>query len=590
MQLFNPKTNTQINPKTALYTAPQVYQIEQNWFNQGNPSFGLMQQASWQMATWINSNIMSQYAKCDEVKYDEQGQINNKSPLATLVTLLNLANKPLKPAKSACVWVGSGNNGGDGWLVAYYLQQFGWQVTVIEVAKASTADSQKAKQMALDAGCSVIKGIDDAQVFSAEAHDVHIDALFGIGLDRQPTGDYANAIELFNQVTASVGKLAIAIDVPSGLVASTGKVFAGVAITADITLCLLAQKLGLFTKDGKDYAGQVVYLPLIPLNDKLPHGLSDKLPDELVDNRSDTSHQDTKPIAHRLTAPYPMPARQANSHKGSFGHVLVVGGNQTQTAQGMGGASILSATSAFAVGVGKVSVACHLDYHGALLSRLPNAMSVDLHNIETVCALMQSVDVVAIGMGLGRESSSQALFVRYLQQAMQANCQLIIDADGLYHLASLVTENTQLIEKLQAYGKTHFVAYTPHTGEMAGLLNTSAKLVEADRVLAVKQATIKFGGRWLLKGAGNIVSEQGQMYVCDVGNAGMATAGMGDVLAGVIAGLQAQSSLTDKQKSLSQAVLIHGTAGDILAKKVGQYGVQAAEMGKAVEQVIHNIS
>ncbi|WP_434354266.1 NAD(P)H-hydrate dehydratase [Psychrobacter sp. HD31] len=515
---------------TLLYTSQQIYQIEQDWFKAGNPSFGLMQQASWQMAIWINKNISY---------------------------------------KNACIWTGSGNNGGDGWLLAHYLCQFGWQVTVVEVAEPTTEDSKHAKQIALKARCQTIKWhkemMKESAVFSA---NVHIDALFGIGLDREPMGDYATAIAQVNQLTSLPDKTAIAVDIPSGLVSSTGQVFNGVAICADITLCLLASKLGLFIKDGKDYAGQVVTLPLIPLP------TSSKI----------------KPTAIRLMQAYPILSRLSNSHKGSFGHVLVVGGNKTEFANGMGGASILAATGAFAVGAGKVSVACHADYHNAVLASKPNAMVVDLHNPKALEPLFAQTDVVAIGMGLGREQQVQSLFVKSVEYAMQANCKLVIDADGLYHLASLKLESNELVEKIKIYAANQFVAFTPHTGEMARLLGISNKQIEDNRTAAVDQAVAQFGGHWLLKGAGSMVYEDAQMYVCDVGNAGMATAGMGDVLAGILAGLQAQHHLTSTQKSLRQAVLIHGQAGDALAKKVGAYGMQTDYMEIEIIKIMADLS
>ncbi len=513
---------------TALYTSQQIYQIEQDWFKAGNPSFGLMQQASWQMATWINENLTD---------------------------------------KKACVWTGSGNNGGDGWLLAYYLCQFGWQATVVEVAEATTKDSKHAKKIAIEHGIKTIKWhkevIKEYAVFSA---NVHIDALFGIGLDREPTDDYATAITQVNQLTDYFNpkKITIAVDTPSGLVASTGQVFNDVAICADITLCLLANKIGLFMKDGKDHAGRVVTLPLIPL----------------------PSSKQIKPKATRLTHAYSILPRQSNSHKGSFGHVLIVGGNKTKLANGMGGASILATTGAFAVGAGKVSVACHADYHSAVLTNKPNAMVVDLHNPQAMGHLFAQTDVVAIGMGLGREKSAQSQFAQSVERAMQANCKLVIDADGLYHLASLMLENNSLIEKIKQYAVNQFVAFTPHTGEMARLLRISSKQIEENRLAAVNQAVEMFGANWLLKGAGSIVYEDEQMYVCDVGNAGMSTAGMGDILAGMLAGLQAQYNLTSVQKSLRQAVLIHGQAGDVLAQKVGECGMQTDDMEMAIVKVM----
>lgn len=541
-----------VSPNMALYSSEQLYKLEQHWFEKGNDSFGLMQQAAWQLANWVHKH--------------KSHQLQN-SQAENLI---------------ACIWAGCGNNGGDGWLVAHYLQQFGWQVTVIQVAEPNTTDSKKAKNIAVSSACAMIDWTTSeelpTEVILAE---VHIDAIFGIGLDRMPIGSYADAIHAFNSITSYKHTTAIAIDIPSGLVASTGQVFDELTIKANITLCLIANKVGLFTKDGKDHTGKVHTLSLIPL----PANIT--------------------PIANLLNQPYKMTMRKANSHKGSFGHVLVIGGNQTNgvsnsvpsnvlcmAAQGMGGAGILAASAAFAVGAGKVSVACHNNFHTALLARLPNAMCMDLHEHECVIDMLKKVDVVAIGMGLGRDETAQSFFVTYISAAMQAGLPIVIDADGLYHLATLLKQDDEIVHFLKSYSESNFVAYTPHTGEMATLLAKTAEEVESDRIVAVQKAAGLFGGNWLLKGAGNIVYEEGQLYLCDVGNSGMATAGMGDVLAGMIAGLKAQSNCAknEHQFSLCQAVLIHGKAGDNLANKIGQLGLQAQDMAEAVSIIIKELS
>ncbi len=500
------------NPHNALYTSKQVYQIEKQWFEQGNDSFFLMQQASWQMACFIDKVAQSQFVH----------------------------------KKKTVVWVGNGNNGGDGWLIANYLLQFGWQVQVVEVAQASSKDSQQAKAIAIKNGCIVQQFNAD---FICPIADVYIDALFGIGLDRIPTGVYQQAILAFNKFVARQQITAIAVDIPSGLVASTGQVFQEknepIAIKADITLCLITYKLGLFLRDGREFSGKIELLPLIPL----PISIK-------------------PPVKHINHLP-PFPPRKANSHKGDFGHLLIIGGNQ-----GMGGASILATQGAFAVGIGKLSVACYQDYHEALLTHSPNAMSLDLHDTQAVSQMITQVDMVAIGMGLGRTKQAKNLFIQYLQTAMQAECDLLLDADALYHLASVSAEIKQ---QLINYAQTHFIAYTPHSAEMARLLAVEVAEIENDPLSAITQADKTFGGNWLLKGAGSLIIENNQCYLCDAGNANMATAGMGDVLAGVIAGLQVQKT----PQSLTNGVLLHALTGDFLAQKQGQ-GLQAQNMAEGI--------
>lgn len=550
-----------LNKKTDvnLFTSTQVYAMEQAWFDQGNASFALMQQAAWQIAQHI-------------LQHHEDWQ-------------------------RAHIWIGQGNNGGDGWLVAMYLQQAGRQVSVTTVgldaidkhqaqkmcerqSQTDMSDALKAQSMAVASGCSYQCFEDVAQTESCDTWsqnqanipmaEVYIDALFGIGLDRAPEGIYKRAIETFNQMAARDRAYVVAIDVPSGLVASTGQVFERCAIRADTTLCLVARKLGLHTKDGMDYTGDVKDVTLIPYEDK--------------------------PAATLLRSAYRLRGRSQNSYKGSYGHVLVIGGNRIDGSQGMGGAAILAASSAMAAGAGKITVACHNAFHGALLTSLPDAMTLDLHDKKGVTALIKEASVIAIGMGLGRDDTAKALFVTYVQAAMQQDKALVIDADGLYHLATLKADNHGLINQFRAYSQDHRVCLTPHSGEAARLLDKKVSSIEADRLATITQCHEAFGGDWVLKGAGSLIWENEQVYVCSTGNAGMASAGMGDVLSGLIVGLMAQQDLSEDSHSLRQAVVIHGLAGDIqvnlpsTAMQIGKRGLQAQDMPVAIRHVMASLT
>lgn len=518
-----------------LFMPKQVYKIEQDWFNEGNPSYGLMQQAAWQMAHWIYSN------DTQRVSQDRTLQVG--------------------------VWVGRGNNSGDGWLVASYLSQLGAEVSVIEVAEVSTEDAKRAKQQALADGIEVIAFADYTE-YRLFGLDVCVDALFGIGLDRKPEGDYEAAINQINRLKQRLANqlTVISIDIPSGLVAGTGQVFDGCAVRADVTMCLVARKLGLHIKDAPDYVGHVIDIPLIP------------------------SVLSFTPDAWLQQKPHCIAQRDNNTHKGSFGHALIIGGNRIDGSQGMGGAALLSASAAFAVGVGKLSVACHERFHGSLITHLPNAMSMDLHDTKGVQSLIADCDAVAIGMGFGRDESSYTLFETYLAAAIDAGVNVIIDADGLYHLATIAVQNPTVIEQLKTHSNHHQVWLTPHSGEAARLLGVTVDEVEANRVQTIRKLADKYGGDWLLKGAGTIVLESGTVYVCGAGNPGMATAGMGDVLSGVAVGLLAQESLPDLTRCLHQAVLIHATAGDLLEQQVGTWALQANDMDKAIGQVMQQLT
>lgn len=537
-----------VNKQIALFTPKQVYAIEKDWFDNGNNSYSLMQQAAWQCAYWIHQNISASKAK--QLNPVGKTAVENGSTL------------------TVGVWVGSGNNGGDGWLVAHYLSQLGAEVTVIEVGQSATTDARSAKQQAVDNGITVYSFTEKQYQSSITDADIYIDALFGIGLDRVPREDYAAAITEINQHKRHQGNrlTVISIDVPSGLVAGTGQVFESCAVIADITLCLVARKLGLHIKDGIDYRGQVVDMALIP------------------------SVLTKSPVAWLQSQASALEPRKNNTHKGSFGSALIIGGNQIDGSQGMGGAAILSASTAFATGVGKLTVACHKAFHSSLISSVPNAMSVDLHNTEAVKELIKQSDTIAIGMGMGRDQSSFELFKQYLQFGLEQEKDLVIDADGLYHLATLADKNPKLVEQLKAHAAQNEVWYTPHSGEAARLLAISAEQVEADRLQAVSMLRDKYQGSWLLKGVGSIVQTQQQTYVCAAGNPGMATAGMGDVLSGLALGLLAQSSLSKRVRNLQQAVMLHALAGDKLQQAKGTWALQASDMPSMVGKVFQQLT
>jgi len=530
--------NTVMQNATALYSPKQIYDIEKNWFSK-NDSFALMQQAAWQLAHII--------------KQESSNQKSNH------------------PQKSVLVVAGAGNNGGDAWLVAHYVNQLcpHWSVTVVQVAAPSTLDSQTAKHL-YQSNCANAAKYLTLTAFLQPLHelglsyhyDVVIDGLLGIGLNRKPTGDYQTIINWINQYRKQVHACqVISIDVPSGLNAATGEVYDDTAVKADKTLCLIGRKVGLHLGDSKDYVGTVIDVPLLPVE---PSGilLHTNLPN--------------------------LPQRQQVSHKGTYGHVLIIGGNRLQDGHGMAGAAILAASAALSSGAGKVTVACHGDFHSAIVTALPNAMTADLHNIASIIELINAVDVVAIGMGLGRDEATLDLFNQYLTAIQQSEKLCVIDADGLYHLADWAGTSDGLNAPIQPrLGQSNQRFYlTPHSAEAGRLLNQPYADIDRDKISAIRALAHQYGGNWLIKGAQTIVLERDSIDICGLGNAGMATAGMGDCLAGLMAGLLAQAIAAP----MLTAVLIHAKAGDTLAEKMGEYALQANHMASAIGDIIHQIT
>lgn len=542
--------NTVMQNATALYSPKQIYDIEKNWFSK-NDSFALMQQAAWQLAHII-----------------KQESSNQKSSHLQKSSYLQ---KSSHTQKSVLVVAGAGNNGGDAWLVAHYVNQLcpHWSVTLVQVAAPTTLDSQTAKHL-YQSNCANAPKYLTLTAFLQPLHelglsyhyDVVIDGLLGIGLDGKPSADYQTIINWINQYRKQVHACqVISIDVPSGLNAATGEVYDDTAVKADKTLCLIGRKVGLHLGDSKDYVGTVIDVPLLPVE---PSGilLHTNLPN--------------------------LPQRQQVSHKGTYGHVLIIGGNRLQDGHGMAGAAILAASAALSSGAGKVTVACHSDFHSAIITALPNAMTADLHNIASVIELINAVDVVAIGMGLGRDEATLDLFNQYLTAIKQSQKLCVIDADGLYHLADWVGTSDGLTAPIQPrLGQSNQRFYlTPHSAEAGRLLNQPYADIDRDKISAIGALADQYGGNWLIKGAQTIVLERDSIDICGLGNAGMATAGMGDCLAGLMAGLLAQAIAAP----MLTAVLIHAKAGDTLAEKMGEYALQANHMASAIADIIHQIT
>lgn len=511
--------------RSLIYSTEQLQAWEQRWFDMGNSDYGLMQQAAWQMTAHIIQRL-------------------NQTDIAN--PIIN-------------VWCGVGNNGGDGCLIAAYLKKAGYQTYILHTGAAKTASAQQAKQQAMQQQVPIVQTVIDLPEAT-----IDIDALFGIGLSRDIHGYHADLIDQFNQRKS----FKVAVDIPSGLHGNTGTIL-GHAVRADLTLTVLGFKAGLLTGQGKAYAGQVQLIDLIPKDDAL-HALA------FLD--------DQKPILAK---------RQATGHKGTYGHVLVIGGDEN-----MGGASIMTAEAALASGAGKVTLLTHEKHHSAALTRCPNMMTLALPysgelSTQDVEKLTHGIDVIVIGMGLGRHAWGEKVWQSFLPLLSSDSIHsVVVDADALYHLATLLTrplpEGEEILPLTQPLpeGEGSFLRphwyLTPHSGEAGRLLGITADEVERDRIRAIYALKEKYGGSWLLKGAGSLSLDQDGLSICALGNAGMATAGMGDTLAGMAGGLLAQLPALP----LHDIVALHAAAGDLLAEQ-GERGLQAPQMLDVIKRVVN---
>jgi hydroxyethylthiazole kinase-like uncharacterized protein yjeF len=480
-----------------VYHSQSIQAWEQRWFSQQNSSYGLMKQVAWTIAQRLIP------------MFHEQG------------------------IQRIAVCCGQGNNAGDGYLTAKYLTQAGFSVDIYAAELGASKDLHLASAEAQQAGLTIYSDFN----FISE-YDAYIDALFGIGLNRELNTGWQSIIQKINGRQG----LKIAVDIPSGLQADSGQPLP-CAVKADYTFTALGLKAGLFTGQGKEFCGKVQVIDVIPADEKL------------------------QPIARISPNKISLPQRQAFGHKGSYGHVLIAGGYAT-----MGGAVILAAEAAFHAGAGKVTCVCDAKHHTAILSRAPNIMLRDINALSAadIQALLEHADAVSFGMGLGRDAWAERQFKTWFPLIQQSTVEAVLDADALWFLA-------EFPEKLKAHSYA-----TPHSGEAAKLLGISTQEVEADRMQAIHWLQEKYAGQWVLKGAGSLILED-ELWICTAGNAGMGTGGMGDVLAGMISSLKAQFHDTIH---LHEIVNLHALAGDYLAQR-GMRGLQAQDMAQAVYHAVN---
>ena len=434
-------------------------------------------------------------------------------------------------ARSICVLCGPGNNGGDGYVIARVARAQGLRTTVVALADPTSlqGDARHAYDDFAAAG-----GRSEPWTSLALDADVIVDAIFGTGLVREVTGQPAEVIRAVNASRRPV----VAVDVPSGLHADTGAVL-GAAVRAHLTVTFIGRKLGFYTGHGQDLVGHVVCDDLGVPGDTFTHALAAA---DLIDEAI---------VAHAL------PRRPRAAHKGSHGHVLVIGGGP-----GMPGAVRLAGEAALRAGAGLVTVATHRENAGALSGR-PELMVRVVDSAADLEPALARATVVALGPGLGRSAWSQAL----LGAALAAGTPAIVDADALNLLAAHPTRRDDWV-------------LTPHPGEAARMLGIDAAEVQRDRLGAAAALQQRYGGTVVLKGAGSIVQASGaRPAICDRGNPGMAAAGMGDVLTGIIAGIAAQCG--DLAVAARAGVFVHAQAGDLAARK-GERGLLA---GDVVDQV-----
>jgi NAD(P)H-hydrate epimerase len=432
------------------------------------------------------------------------------------------------------VFCGAGNNAGDGYVLAKLALQAGYKVDVYYLAQPThlQGDARIAYQDYLAIEGRVIPFYSDIEVDKM----LVIDALLGTGLNREVSDEHAKAIDLLNAADCAV----ISVDIPSGLNADTGAVMP-IAVKADYTVSFIGLKQGLYTGMAAEYCGEIIYDSL-------------DVPQQVF--------QQVKYSAQLLTSCH-IPKRHRCSHKGHHGHVLLVGGED-----GYSGAIRLAAEAALRAGAGLVSIATRKSHATWINNGRPELMC---HGVETVSELellLEKATVVVIGPGLGQNQWAIDLFKR----VSASDKPLVVDADGL-----------NLLSKQQSY-KDNWVL-TPHPGEAARLIQSTTSIIASDRFSAIAQLQKQYGGVTVLKGAGTLIYDGIDINISTSGNPGMATGGMGDVLAGMVAALIAQG-LTLKKAALF-AVYLHGKAADLSAQQEGEVGLLASDLMPFIRELVN---
>lgn len=437
-------------------------------------------------------------------------------------------------AKSISVFCGTGNNAGDGYIIAGLALAVGLKVTVYVFS-----DPENLKDNAFIAYRDYIKAkgtIIPYRVDQPINDDVVIDALLGTGLSKPVTGAYAQAIQNINKSQAKV----IAVDVPSGLNSDTGNVM-GCAVKADCTVSFIGLKQGLYTGMAADYCGEILYSSL-------------SVPKEIFNKVEFGAYRVVKKT---------IPPRARCSHKGDYGHVLIIGGDR-----GYSGAARMAGEAALRVGAGLVSIATHPEHSALLNLGRPELMCHGVDSADKLTPLLDKVNVIVIGPGLGQSKWAAELFIA----AIKSDKATIIDADGLNLLAHIPKTHPNWI-------------LTPHPGEASHLLACNKAVVQEDRYAAVSAIQSKYGGIAILKGAGTLIATNDDIAVSTTGNPGMASGGMGDVLAGVIAGLIAQGF--SRKDAAQQGVYLHGMAADLAVEQVGERGLLATDLMPYLRQLVN---
>jgi ADP-dependent NAD(P)H-hydrate dehydratase / NAD(P)H-hydrate epimerase len=455
--------------------------------------------------------------------------------------------------KKIVVLCGRGNNGGDGFVIARHCCNAGASVHVVLLAGIGnvTGDAQTNLHAYQQLGGVIREVIDEAGWDSLTGDILHadliVDALLGTGLSSDVTGVYKRAINFINSLTAPI----VAVDIPSGIDATTGRIL-GAAVRAQLTCTFGLPKRGLLLFPGASHAGRLEVIDI-------------GIPASLI-----VQEENMEMLLERNFFKGVLPRRDADTHKGSYGHVFVIAGSPGKT-----GAAAMAAQAALRTGAGLVTLGVPRTLNSILAIKVTEAMTEPLPDFgegflgitawPKVKDILKGKSVIALGPGLSERDETAQFTYRVLEEAMAP---LVIDADGLNAIAKKIT----VLKNIKAPA-----VLTPHPGEMGRLMGRSTQAIQMDRIESARAFSLEHGVIVVLKGARTVIAEPGgAVYINPTGNPGMASGGMGDVLTGMIAGLVAQG--LEPLQAAQLAVFTHGHIGDGIAAGRAPIGILATDI------------
>ncbi len=467
------------------------------------------------------------------------------------------AKKYLNTGDRIVIFCGKGHNGGDGFVAARFLDMWGYDIDIILLGKKDNLTGEPATnckicQLRNISICEYENVREEKIIECINKSRLVIDALLGTGLKGNVRGHYVTVIDLINNYSDQV----LAVDIPSGLDGEKGVVL-GTAVKADLTVTMAFAKLGLCIYPGINYRGK---LEIIDLG----------MPECCINKVDYDNYMLTDREAGEL-----LPARSVTAHKGTFGKVGVIGGSC-----GMPGAPVLTGISALKTGCGLVKLAVpeaiqeivHSHHQELLSTGLPSDVNSVLSKIDE---LVSFADVMAAGPGLGRSDRACTLIKKLLSTY---ELPVVLDADGLN-----VIEDLQLLAEYKGD-----LIITPHPGEMARLINKSIEEINANRIDIARDFACKYNVCLILKGAATVIAlPDGTIYINPTGNQGMATAGSGDVLTGILVGLLGQG-VTVKDATIL-APYLHGLTADFIEQENYSCSLIASDLVKNIGEVLNSL-